>query len=281
VPEVDDGSRKAFKERAEVRFEAVASARKPGRRCLRLVKDAQPDTPRSRRDQQHDVTGWTVWGSSVILARFLLQHRELVAGADVIELGAGCGLSGLAAAQRCAPARVELTDFNAATVDNLRANAAANAAGCAAPLSCSRMDWDDETTWPQDDDAGGPRTFSVAIGADLVYRRSYARKLVGVLQQLVSPGGVFVCATPGQRDGLHTLRQALQQAGWMCEEELDAPQEWRTNPLRAADDGSDDAFLHFPELAMKSMAYPLNVLVWRKPLLQQSASDDDAAAAGQ
>jgi predicted nicotinamide N-methyase len=231
--------------------------------------------------QQHDVTGWTVWGSSVILARFLLQHgARLVAGHDVIELGAGCGLSGLAVAQRCAPARVQLTDFNAATVDNLGANAAANAASCAAPLCCSRMDWDEPATWPQDA-AGELRTFQVAIGADLVYRRSYARKLVGVLQQLVAPGGVFVCATPGQRDGLPTLRQALQHAGWACEEELDAPQEWRTNPLRAADGDGDDAFLHFPELAMKSMAYPLNVFVWRKPLQQQQARDVDAAGAVQ
>ena len=32
---------------------------------------------------------------------------------------------------------------------------------------------------------------------------------------------------------------------------------------------------------LRSMVYPLNVLVWRKPLLQQPASDDDAVAAGQ
>ncbi len=216
---------------------------------------------------QHDVTGWTVWGSSVILARYLASPAgsALLAGRDVCELGAGCGLAGLAGAQRAAPARVWLTDFNAATVDNLRANAAANAASCA-PLRVSAVDWDAPASWPGGD--GAPHAFHVVIGADLVYRRSYARKLVEVLHALVAPGGAFVCATPGQREGLPTLRQALQAAGWACETELEAPQEWRASPLRApegAGAGGDDGACHFPELAMRSMAYPLVVLVWRRP----------------
>lgn len=218
---------------------------------------------------QHDVTGWTVWGSAVVLARYLLEYgAPMLAGAQVLELGAGCGLSGLAAAQRCSPAHVWLTDFNAATVENLAANAAANAASCA-PLRCSRMDWDAPETWPRHDGDGGDSPtcmFDVVIGADLVYRRSYARKLVGVLSELLRPHGAFVCATPGQRDGLQTLQRALEGAGWTCEAELDAPPDWRTSPLRpAAGQTAEEALMHFPELAMKSMAYELKVFVFRKP----------------
>ncbi len=257
VPEAANDS-KAFKERAE--------ARKHAQR-LPAVTRALPDAPARA---QHDVTGWTVWASSVILARYLCkQGAPLLAGADCLELGAGCGLSGLAAAQRAAPARVWLTDFNAATVANLEANAAANAASCA-PLTCSRMDWDQEATFPHDAGCDSPRAFGAVIGADLVYRRSYARKLAAVLDAVVQPGGVFVFATPGQREGLPTLRSALASAGWACEAELEAPAEWRANPLRhdAADaDAAAQTLCHFPELAMKSMAYPLNVLVWRKSAL--------------
>ena len=55
--------------------------------------------------------------------------------------------------------------------------------------------------------------------------------------------------------------------------ELEAPPEWRTSPLARPPDGADgvvcDADVtHFPELAMKSMAYPLNLFVWRRPAEQ-------------
>ena len=218
------------------------------------------------------MTGWTVWGSSVIAARYLAQvgASGQLAGTRVLELGAGCGLAGLAAAQH-APAQVWLTDFNAATVANLRANAEANAEQCApCALLVSAMDWDDPATWPADE--AGPRAFQLVLGADLVYRRSYARKLAEVLAAVVAPGGAFCFAPPGQREGLPTLRQALERMGWACERELEAPPEWRTSPLARAPDGADgvcDADVtHFPELAMKSMAYPLNLFVWRRPAEQ-------------
>ena len=233
---------------------------------------------------QHDVTGWTVWGSSVVLARFIEARAGLFATQSLLELGAGCGVAGLWAAARASPACVYLSDYNELTVSNLRRNVAANAA-CCAPCDVAAVDWDDESTWPLEPGCaeGEPRTFPVVIGADLVYRRSYARKLASVLERMVQPGGRFVLATPGQREGLPTLMQMLQRAGWICEEELDAPPEWRANPLRAesksgadaADGGgAGDETHHFPELAMKSIAYPLNVFVWRKP--ESAAAEEQA-----
>lgn len=210
------------------------------------------------------MTGWTVWGSSVILARFLEARGSLLAAQEVMELGAGCGVAGLWAAARAGPARVWLTDFNEHTVANLRRNVAANAA-CCAPCEVSAMDWDDEATWPTEPGGSEARTLPVVIGADLVYKRSYARKLAAVLDRVVQPGGRFILATPGQREGLPTLVQTLQRAGWVCEEELEAPPEWRVSPLRAADESGGDEAQHFPELLMKSVSYPLNVFCWRKP----------------
>ena len=131
------------------------------------------------------------------------------------------------------------------------------------------MDWDEESTWPTEPGGSEARAFPVVIGADLVYRRSYARKLAAVVERSVQPGGRFILATPGQREGLPTLIQTLQRAGWVCEEELDAGPEWRVSPLRAARETGateqHDEAQHFPELLMKSVAYPLNVFVWRKP----------------
>ena len=204
-----------------------------------------------------------------------------MSGRAVLELGAGCGVAGLWAAARVAPSRVWLTDFNELTVSNLKHNVAANAACCApCELEVSAMDWDEESTWPSEPGGSEARTFPVVIGADLVYRRSYARKLASVVERVVQPGGRFVLATPGQREGLPTLIQALQRAGWVCEEELDAPAEWRVSPLRAAQqhDGAGDEAQHFPELLMKSVSYPLNVFVWlRKP---EGAAAEEASGPG-
>ena len=57
----------------------------------------------------HDLTGQVVWPVSVVLARFVASRGAALAGKRVVELGAGTGLAGLAAA-RAGAARVTLTD---------------------------------------------------------------------------------------------------------------------------------------------------------------------------
>jgi predicted nicotinamide N-methyase len=73
-----------------------------------------------------DYTGWTIWASSVLSARWLLEHAELLRGKDVIELGAGCGLTGLAAAAGSSARTVVLNDYPRETMENLLHNTARN-----------------------------------------------------------------------------------------------------------------------------------------------------------
>ena len=138
-----------------------------------------------------DITGLSVWASAVMLGRWAVENgSQLLVGKHCLELGAGTGLSGLAAAAamtmetnngKCAgmdggcAGWLHLTDFAAETMENLRYNLSANLerAGNVAggdgsgktpePLqeqswvspggckvSLSRMDWDDAATWPRD-----------------------------------------------------------------------------------------------------------------------------------
>lgn len=69
------------------------------------------------------------WHSGVALARWLARNEDVVRGADVVEIGAGLGAPGLAAAAFGASA-VVLTDRDGAAVRNLRYNAGR---GCAPP----------------------------------------------------------------------------------------------------------------------------------------------------
>jgi len=70
-----------------------------------------------------DLTGQILWPVSILLSYFLAsrQGQEIVAGKNVVELGAGCGLGGIAAASFCN--QVVLTDGNEIVMDLLQKNA--------------------------------------------------------------------------------------------------------------------------------------------------------------
>lgn len=55
-----------------------------------------------------------------MLARWLVDRKDVLDQATLCELGAGCGVPGLAAAVYGKPAEVFLTDINEQTVDNMR-----------------------------------------------------------------------------------------------------------------------------------------------------------------
>ena len=122
-----------------------------------------------------------LWPSGVALAR-VVEEQDL-AGARVLELGAGLGLPSLAAALRGAD--VLATDWAEEAVALLRENAAAN--GIA--LRAERVRWDEpgvllaEATW------------DVVLGADLLYEERNAVLLLELLPRL---GGDVLLADPGR-----------------------------------------------------------------------------------
>jgi predicted nicotinamide N-methyase len=75
-----------------------------------------------------DATGYTIWAAATLLGRWILAHPEAVAGKDVIELGAGCGVTGLAAACGASPRTMVLSDYPTATMSNLLYSTARNCA---------------------------------------------------------------------------------------------------------------------------------------------------------
>jgi len=224
-----------------------------------------------REKSSHDVTGWTIWGSSVILARWILDNKADLAGKSVLELGSGCALPGIVAATQTAATSCMLTDGHALTLENMRYNIGLNcdvdgaadgdcwrsATGCR--VSSCALDWDDEATWPpaaaavasdatgdgssaastvaaasaDASDAPPPayERYDVILVSDATYKRSYARKLFSVVDSLLLPGGLFVYASPAARDGLPTLLQLLAGRGYAVTE-TPAPPAWRASPLQ-------------------------------------------------
>jgi predicted nicotinamide N-methyase len=111
------------------------------------------------------------WAGGQALARYLLDHPEMVAGKRVLDIGAGSGLVGLAAA-RAGAALVLAADIDAFSCAAIRLNAAAN--GCDIGVT-------------QDDLIGAPLAWDVILVGDLFYERPLAERLLAWLSPLSVP----------------------------------------------------------------------------------------------
>jgi predicted nicotinamide N-methyase len=79
-----------------------------------------------RKRSTDDFTGWTVWGCSPVFARLAIERPELFDGKNVLELGAGCGLAGLAVACCTKAASICISDYPVETMRNMLHNIALN-----------------------------------------------------------------------------------------------------------------------------------------------------------
>lgn len=143
--------------------------------------------------------GLMLWESALALADELATRRDVVAGASLLEIGAGVGLAGLAAAWLGAD--VTQSDHLPAALDACRRNAAAN--GLPPPRSLP-ADWND---WHHD------TRYDVVIGADVLYEREVFATVASLLARNVAPGGFALLADPG-RPHTPEMLAAMERAGW-------------------------------------------------------------------
>jgi predicted nicotinamide N-methyase len=129
-----------------------------------------------------------LWASSPVLAGHL-RGMPALAGKDLLELGCGLGLAGIAGAQ--AGATVLMTDYEEDALEFARFNAALNLdPGELSRVSFRRLDWRTE---------GLPGRFDIIVGADIVYDRANFEPVLSLVRNLLRPGGSFIITDP-QRD---------------------------------------------------------------------------------
>lgn len=117
-------------------MDLIVSADKSSARQLIKVRElpiSRADKPfGSESAPEDDTTGLAIWPAAIILSRWIGRigqiKPEMVEGKTVVELGAGCGLPGLAAAMLCKPAKVFITDIHHSTLVNAAFNARLNSA---------------------------------------------------------------------------------------------------------------------------------------------------------
>ena len=204
-------------------------------RELAMVNADNPFADSERPDQ--DTTGLSIWSASLVLARWM--STKSWENAAVLELGAGCGVPGLAVGvSETAPKQVYITDLNPQTVENIDHNIELN--NVTKTVKGMRMDWCDKSTWPTE-------KLDYVIGSDLIYQKSLVPLLTKVVLELLKPGGTFFYVAPDTgRDGLDEFIQVMKKKcpDW---KQQTAPAEYHANPLTNGDD--EECFLHFQELS--------------------------------
>jgi len=138
------------------------------------------------------------WAGGQVLARYLLDHPEVVAGRSVLDFGAGSGLVAIAAAKAGAASAI------AAEIDHFAAAAiAANAALNKVPITVTTADVL----------ACVDPVWEVVAAGDVCYERPMAERVATWLRVLAARGSLVLLGDPGRAylpsHGLHERARYL------------------------------------------------------------------------
>jgi predicted nicotinamide N-methyase len=121
------------------------------------------------------------WAGGQALARFVLDNPALFQSRRVLDLGAGSGLTAIAAMQS-GSATVLAADIDAIALVATELNAAANSVG----VTCTA---DDLLAAP-------PASFDIVLVGDLFYERQLADKVLVFIEQAVTHGAIVLIGDP-------------------------------------------------------------------------------------
>ncbi|PJN29351.1 methyltransferase [Kitasatospora sp. CB02891] len=123
------------------------------------------------------------WAGGVAVARHVLDRPELVAGRSVLDLAAGSGLVGVAAALSGA-SQVRAAEIDAYAVAAIAVNAAANGVSVTAELA-DVLDGDGDGC-------------QVVLAGDVFYERAMAARFLPFLERAAARGATVVVGDPGR-----------------------------------------------------------------------------------
>jgi predicted nicotinamide N-methyase len=162
-----------------------------GERKLRLLKLADLEEYLDGRDPLADVSQFPfwirLWDAAMILAYLLGSQRDS-SGKTLLELGAGLGAPGLAAAAN--GYKVTLSDYEKIILDFQRVSAAASGLR---DIRFVHLDWLQPQEMPP---------FDVLAGAEILFRESFFEPLLYLFETLLKPEGTIYLAHDASRQSL-------------------------------------------------------------------------------
>jgi len=153
------------------------------------------DEPFALWERANTLPYWAfAWAGGQALARYVLDHRAVVAGRQVLDLASGCGLVAIAAALAGATA-VTATDVDPLAVRAIEVNAQANGT----QVTAARTD-------VLDTDGGDAE---LILAGDVCYDRAMADRVLPFLARAAARGIQVLVGDPGRAHfpttGFHAL----------------------------------------------------------------------------
>lgn len=142
--------------------------------------------------------GLILWPAAVALALEIGERADEFRGRRVLELGAGVGLPGIAAA--AIGGHVTQTDRDESALELSAQNAAHNGLD----VERRRLDWN---AWPDDIEADW------LVASDILYRTSLHVQLERIFRQMATAGARILIADPMRPASLRMLGE-MEQRGW-------------------------------------------------------------------
>jgi predicted nicotinamide N-methyase len=153
--------------------------------CLYLAEESLPiwrKTEEELGEMNVPPPYWAfAWAGGQALARYVLDNPETVAGARVLDLGSGSGLTAIAA-MRAGAARALAADIDALALAAIDLNAADNAVAV-------------ETT-REDLLARAPDRLDVVLVGDLFYERALAERVLAFIEAAGANGAKILVGDP-------------------------------------------------------------------------------------
>ncbi|TKB13787.1 MAG: methyltransferase [Mesorhizobium sp.] len=152
----------------------------PGSGLRRLLEPDGDDAEESAAEPPY----WAyAWAGGAVLARYVLDRPSIVMDRRVLDLGAGSGLVGIAAAKAGAR-EVLATEIDRNGVVALGLNAAANGVAI--------------TTIGEDITAGPPPAVDLVLAGDVFYGQAVARRVIPFLDRCLAAGIEVLVGDPGR-----------------------------------------------------------------------------------
>ncbi len=171
-----------------------------GEKKIRLLKIADLEEFLDGKDPLANVTEFPfwirLWDAAMILA-YVLGSQSDVSGKRLLELGAGLGAPGLAAAS--AGYEVTISDYEEIIMDFQKVSAAASGLS---GIHFAHIDW---LNPPQ------METFDVLAGAEILFRDEFFQPLLHIFKTYLKPDGVIYLAHDAKRQSLPKFLNIAQK----------------------------------------------------------------------
>lgn len=177
-----------------------------------------------RQSAQIDV-GFVMWPSAIVLSRWLLSNRHVLKDKNVLEIGAGCALTGIVAASLMkednTTQQILITDFNDTVLENISQNIHLN--DVKAVASVAKLDFyhqtGDKDNWLAAEMNGVEETHrepvNIILAADIICQPEDAVAAAKTIHDaLVSGGAAYVvCANSEHRFGVEIFARECERSG--------------------------------------------------------------------